>query len=221
MKNYYYSDDNKKAVGPHSLEHLTELLEKGEIKKSTLIIAEGEKEWISYSQLMDHIHHSKSTAYVASKFDHVYEKAANLNFKDFMIGMIMILASSFTLPWTLICGAFANVSEWGKNKTLPIAFSDVPVLTYLTVVLRPLWIISTFLMGIIFATSSLFWNFNNNFFGISYRYEISDRILHFMGYLLGTYLSIFVVGLVFDIISLITGMANNVKEINRKTRSLE
>lgn len=46
------------------------------------------------------------------------------------------------------------LKEWGKNKTLTISFSDVPELTYLTVVLRPLWIIPTFLLGIVFATSS-------------------------------------------------------------------
>jgi len=50
--NYFYLDDQRKNIGPVTLEELQELQKMGLIKSNTLIIAKGEKEWISFSKLL-------------------------------------------------------------------------------------------------------------------------------------------------------------------------
>jgi ribosomal protein L40E len=49
---YFYLDNERKNIGPVTLEQLQELQKNGQIKSNTLIIAKGEKEWIPLSKLL-------------------------------------------------------------------------------------------------------------------------------------------------------------------------
>lgn len=202
---YYYSDANNKPVGPVTVEQLRQLAQDGVINNYTNVIVEGTSNWVPYGDIVASQQGNEVAARIAQQARNMGAALGQFNWGAFFFGLLLVLIQGFILPYNLLKQAAATLSAWGKSKVLPTGQSDLPVLTFLTVVIRPAVHILFTACAFLFATV--------------FAYEASgmgERLGIFIGLLILIYFANFYVGLVFDAVSCIVGIANGVKSIERR-----
>ena len=217
MSKYLYADANQKPVGPVSLEALDHLCKESLISERTLIIEEGGSSWVAYGDLLKKRRNEQRASAVVDQVEKVGKVVRSLPWVDFFVGFVLIIIQVLTLPWVLIKGAAALVVEWGAKRELPTSQSEVPVLTFLTVVLRPLWVLLAVFFGVIICISSLFMDRTYYWFWGSVSRTPVDRIAEFIVGIGGVYFGVILISFCFDLASLFIGMANSLKEMSRKS----
>lgn len=217
--NYYYSNTEKKPTGPVSLADLQRLAATGTIASSTPVIREGSPSWSTWGEVyrVDTPTSTQSqipapepdaTAIVADK---VVNSVKSLPIGDALVGILLIVVSFFTTPFTVLVRACTNLAEWGKARRLPTSESEIPVLTYLTIVGRPLahvlWFLFLFLGGIVvlFTGSPL-----------SHYYNFGEAIVMMLLCWLLAYFGQLLVGLICESGSVLVRMANDINKIAKR-----
>jgi len=131
-----------------------------------------------------------------------------------VIGILLIVVSFFTTPFTVLVRACMNLAEWGKARRLPTAESEIPVLTYFTVVGRPLahvlWLCVLFIAGIVMLFSGGI--FAPRYYGYSFGSAFGTMLLCW----LAAYFGQLVVGLICESGSVLVRMANDVNKIAKR-----
>ena len=159
--NYYYANTEKKPTGPVSFADLQKLATAGAITASTPVIREGSPSWSTWGEVAKTDAPTSSlsqgtasepdaTTIVADK---VMNSVKSMPIGDILIGILLILISFFTTPFTVLVRACKNLAEWGDSRHLPTSESEIPVLTYFTIVGRPLahvmWLVILVIAGIV------------------------------------------------------------------------
>lgn len=159
--NYYYANSEKKPTGPVSFADLQKLAASGVITASTPVIREGAPSWSTWGEVASTdaptstlsrvpAPEPDATAIVADK---VMSSVKSMPIGDILIGILLILISFFTTPFTVLLRACKNLAEWGESRHLPTSESEIPVLTYFTIVGRPLahvmWLVIFVIAGIV------------------------------------------------------------------------
>lgn len=206
--NYYYANTEKKPTGPVSFADLQKLAAAREIGSSTPVIREGTSSWSTWGEVAKTdapastpsqvpAPEQDATAIVADK---VVSSVKSLPIGDALIGILLIVVSFFTTPFTVLVRACNNLAEWGKARRLPTAESEIPVLTYFTVVGRPLahvlWLFGCFIAGIVML--------------------FTGAIIMLPLFWLAAYFGQLVVGLVCESGSVLVRMANDVNKIAKR-----
>jgi hypothetical protein len=214
---YYYSDASNQPVGPVTLEQLRGLAEEGVINDDTNVIVEGTHDWIRYGNLVAGQQSSEVAARIAQQARSVGAVLGKFNWGAFFFGLLLVLVQVFVLPYELLKKAGTTLSSWGKSKVLPTAQSDLPVLTFLTVVIRPAVHVIVTAWAFYKDCRFLFTGeISLMFLPIHFAQSAGERVGYFLLILILIYFANLYIGLAFDVISVVVGIANSVKNIERR-----
>lgn len=220
MNRYFYADSENKPRGPFTLAELSQLASTGVISNSTNVILEGADTWIKWERVQTSESSAEIAQAVIAKASQMGENLKTFDWSGFFFGLFLVVVEYFVLPYALLRRAAADLSAWGRRRILPTATSDLPVLTFLTVVTRPaahvLWTAYYGFKAVKFLVDG---KVTMSFFGLFSSYqqvEFPDRLYYFIGMCLSAYFANFLIGLVFDALSLLVTMANSLKKIERK-----
>jgi GYF domain 2 len=214
---YYYSDASNKSVGPVTLEQLRQLAHDHVIDNETNVIVEGSTDWVRYGDVVAGEQTSEMAAKIAQQARSVGVALGRFKWGAFLSGFLFALLQTLDLPYVLLKKAVTTLSDWGQSRMLPSAQSDVPVLTFLTVVMRPV-------VHVVYTVWALYKDFRFLFTGeislafipINFAESVGERIGYFLLILLAVYFFNIAIGFVFDVWSVIVGIANSVKNIERR-----
>ncbi len=217
---YYYADKDNKPVGPLTITELRKLAGSGVISGSTNIIAEGATAWNNWDQIQAVESRAEIADSVVMKATQIGEGLKRYDWGGFLFGLLLVMLEYLILPYALLKKAGADLSEWGRKRMLPTATSELPVLTFLTVVTRPavhiLWTAYYTIKALIFLANG---KLETSFFGLFASYqqvEFPDRLYYFLGMCVAVYFMNFLIGLIFDALSLLVSMANSLTKLERK-----
>jgi hypothetical protein len=221
--NYYYSNTNKQPTGPVSFADLQKLAETGAITAGTPVIAEGASQWTTWGEVQKSASGAApvqptpapaSADPSALMAERVVSSMRSMPIGDALFGILLILVSFFTTPYTVLVRACTNLAEWGQARRLPTSESEIPVLTYFTIVGRPLahvlWLCGFFIAGIVMLfTGGIF---QNRYYGYSFGSALGMMLLCW----LVAYFGQLVVGLLCESGSVLIRMANDVNKIAKR-----
>ena len=137
---------------------------------------------------------------------------SHFGFGSMIFGILLVFLEYFILPWRLIKRSALTLASWGRSRILPTGQSDLPILTFITVLYRPIVHVLVTVIGILFVVVV----------GIITMFHHSDQdsFMHGMCILIvgpiAVYLVNFYIGLIFDVISIVVQMANSLRNIERK-----
>lgn len=114
------------------------------------------------------------------------------SFVEFLKGLLLVILQVLMLPYRLILSSFESLGKWGRNGKLPSTDSEFPVITFITIDLKPFAIIFVCVMAILLAIPS---------FGSS---------------LIVGYLLLPLVAYWFEILAMFVAAVNSLKKIERK-----
>lgn len=195
---YYYSIGDK-PTGPVTLEELKNLRAQGLINDMTKVIREGEASWSEYYKIAGG---SLPISY-GSSFD-----VGKLS-----LGIWLFIKKIFTLSWEIVRRSAIEVAEWGNKRALPTDESELPVITFIAIVSKP---IAIFLYCIGVVLAALVWPI---------IFLVSGEVLYapfaFIGLLVGGYLALPIIALYFDLIALGVLTVNKISNIERKLKNNE
>jgi polyferredoxin len=135
---------------------------------------------------------------------------AKFDFGSSLFGLLLVIVEIFVLPWRLIKGAACTLASWGSSRRLPTSESSLPVATFITIVLRPAYhILLTVIGGLVVVVMSLHEMF-------SHEGSFIEGVGELIGGIVAIYFANFIVGAIFDWISILVQMANSLKNIERK-----
>jgi hypothetical protein len=219
MNKYYYADKDNKSVGPCTPADLRKLAGEGTINGLTNVILEGASTWSTWGEVQATESQAETIQAVAGKASQAGERLRSFDWGGLLMGLLLVIVEYLILPYFLLRRAAATLAEWGRNRTLPSETSELPVLTFLTVVCRPavhvLWTLYYTVKALIFLTDGR----PKAFFDIFEReaqVDFPDRVYYFIGLCAFTYFMNFLIGLLFDALSLLVNMANSLKKIEKK-----
>jgi uncharacterized integral membrane protein len=106
MKNYYYSDENSKPIGPVSIDELDALFAKQQINHSTPVIGEGDEKWSEYRtiQRVKAIEASPTVRGIR------YDPKVIQKFADLLYSRADFIVMVFVLVFMLIGAVFGAVA---------------------------------------------------------------------------------------------------------------
>ena len=216
MSTYYYSDANNQPIGPYPLSELRNLARSGVITGATLVIEHGSSTWRTWSDIEAEQRPAEIAQAVVSQArqiqGHVQASLAEVEWGSALYGLFLVILQFLILPYTVIRKSLVDLTTWGKENRLPSSVSDLPILTFLAVVLRPPVIV----LYLVFGTLGLLYVVIRGTDQYGSQTDIGTRIGIFIGGLIIIYFNSCVIALVFDLISVAIGMANNLRKIAEK-----
>jgi hypothetical protein len=233
MKKYFYADSSNTPQGPFTLDELRGLAANATINATTMICAEGDPAWTTWAQLAAMTGaHSKSsdeadpalTAWVQSAEGQpqaggqpqtmavaqvgggqASQAATTVEWGSLFRALLMIILKQFTLPYELLRKSALDLTEWGSKRTLPSSRSDLPVMTFIVVVMRPLWhlilTVAGFLAGLAFLLDNG---------------RLTEKLPWCMLCWVAGYFGNVVLGFFFDSAAVFVQMANSLKRIETR-----
>jgi len=220
MRKYYYADKDGKPVGPYTLVDLRRLAQDGTIDASTNVIPEGASTWTTWGEVHAVESEAETIQAVAGRASEAGRRLRGYDWAGLFMGLLLVIIEYLVLPFFLLKRAAATLAEWGRSRTLPTKASELPVLTFLTVMTRPavhiLWSLYYVVKALIFVVDgrlrvSLF-----GFFESEQQVDFPGRLYYFVGMCVSAYFMNFFIGLFFDALSLLVNIANSLKKIERK-----
>ncbi len=179
----YYKNKAGNEAGPVSTDELLKLEAQGLISNETEVRPHSGAEWQTWGEFR------------------LQNKDVNkANAFGFLMGIWTIVLKFFLLPFELVINAYKQVLSWGISGSLPTAESDVPVLTFITIVFRPVVHLLSVLCGILWAVWAL----------------VHGQIPVMIIALIQTYFAQIAIAIVFEIYSLLISIANNIKKMADK-----
>ena len=228
---YYYADAQNQTHGPCTREELEQLARRGVLTARSRVIEHGGQTWSTWAAIEASFAPPAAAAPPLARAEVAppetrYPVSASrelISASAVLYGLLLVLIQYFILPYTLLVQALRDLSLWGRQHALPTTQSDTPVLTFVTVVLRPPTHVTITLGITALAVLELldgirFLLTSNSFFlfGQS-RFEL---FLSLIGNLLGTvalaYLSNLFIAFFFEISAFFILLANNVRRIAEK-----
>ena len=222
---YYYASANNQPTGPVSLADLQKLASEGKINASTAIIPEGASAWTTWAELSNTASPSPTSpaanaapdasAVMAEK---VVQTVKSMPIGDMLIGTLLVFLSFFTTPFAVLSRSFSNLAEWGSARRLPTSDSELPVLTYFTIVGRPLahvaWLVVWFLIGIVslFSGGMSLTSSREIFPSYNFGKAIAGMAICW----LIAYFGQLVVGWIVESVSVVVRLANDVNKIAKR-----
>jgi hypothetical protein len=152
---YYYTNSANQPVGPVDRSELDRLADQGTIHAQTSVLPEGGQTWSTYAQLQQGAGGEVAAA-LATQVSSAAQAIRQFSWSGLAFGMLLSLVSWLTLPATVLSSAARELADWGRQKTLPTAASDLPVLTFLVIVLRNLTLVLFFTILVICSVLCLF-----------------------------------------------------------------
>jgi hypothetical protein len=206
MTMYHYADENQKTFGPVSLDELRKLAQEGIITADTYVISEGQTTWIRYGDLITTAGEAAVAEAIASRMQQMGKVLSKFRWGDLFFGLLLVLINVLTLPFHLLKRSAMSLANWGENRTLPTAQSDLPVLTFLIVVLRPVFHLLFTVLGVLGCLGYV----------LTSQQPPGEKVVILLLVPVGIYLFNFAIGFFFDCISVFIVMANSLKNIERK-----
>ena len=240
MSRYYYAGPDKKPVGPFTTEEVSKLVEEGKINDNTYLIGEGQTTWVRYADWKAAQGSAEAAEAIARKAQQVKTAISKFDFGSSIFGLLLVIVEIFVLPWRLISRAAVTLATWGSSRILPTSQSELPVATFITVVLRPaVHMFLTVIGGLVIVGYSLYLIVGGisdsaahhrpahhqpaSMFGDSTSDSASAEhgsvlggIRTLIGGLLAVYFANLLIGAIFDSLSIAVLMANSLRNIERK-----
>jgi len=210
MSKFYYAGSDKKPVGPFSSEEVRKLVDDGKINDNTYLIGEGQTTWVRYADWIAAQGTAEAAEAIARKAQQMRTAISKFDFGSSIFGLLLVVVEIFVLPWRLIKGAAGTLASWGSSRILPTSQSDLPVVTFITVVLRPAVHMLLTVIGWLGVIGFSIYQM------CSRNGSVSDGFRTLIGGLVAVYFANLLVGLIFDSISIAIQMANSLKNIERK-----
>jgi hypothetical protein len=215
---YYYASANNQTTGPVERSELDRLAREGVISAATAVIPEGSQTWTTYGQLQQDAAVSAAASAIAAGVSTATAALRTFSWGSFLFGLLLAVLNCLTLPARVLTGAARELAQWGRERTLPLATSDVPVLTYLVIVLRNVTLVVTFAVVTLLAVLALFGA------GPLYRYggygyggwNAWAAFGGFLGGMLAAYFGSLLIALWFELLSITVRIANDVKRIAQR-----
>ena len=132
---YYYTNQNHQPTGPVTFAQLQKLAADGVINSATAIIREGSKEPTTWGVVATSDAPATDVNVMAA--ERMVSTIKDLPVGDALFGALLVFFSFWTTPACVLRRSILNLAEWGKNRALPTSESELPVLTYSTIVGRP------------------------------------------------------------------------------------
>jgi len=205
---YYASQKTSRTEGPVALDALRQLAATGVISHKTPVIEEGAQQWSSWGDMLHSESVAKTAAATVEKVKSLQAQSATYSWGDFMVGVLLVITCFLLIPWQLIKKSADDLCEWGRTNSLPTSLSDIPTLTALCIVPRP---IAHFIWTLACPTTAIHSAFSCN-------YEPTTKLgIVTMGILMG-YFGNIIVGLAFDCAIVSVSIANNLKQITQNLK---
>lgn len=220
---YYYANAQNQPTGPLDLDGLAALSRAGTITDQTNVIAEGSQTWTSYGLVRTGATSAAIADALAAKVSRATEAARSFSWGEMLFGMLLVVISNLVLPWTLLKHAADELTQWGKERLVPSATSDLPALTQTLVVARPMAHVVFTVIMVIFAVLALFGT------GLMYhlpltvedalgrQYEAQYSFGHALGTsvvaLLFAYFGNLFIGLIYEAGGLLVRIANDIRRL--------
>jgi hypothetical protein len=212
MKNYFYADSSDNPQGPFAYAQLKELAASGTILADTKVCSEGDAAWATWADVENVERQAEMVQHLADGADQIRRVITGIAWGALLLALLLILLQFFTMPWSLLRKAAHDLTEWGRRRMLPSARSELPVLTFLMVVLRPAVHLVCTLAFLLVGLFTLF--HRSGFMGM--ERGLTERIFSCLGIWLLGYFSNVVIGFFFDSISVFVQMANSLKKLEPK-----
>lgn len=182
---YYYKDESGTESGPHSKTIMDAYEKEGKVGATTLVRTE-EGEFKSWSEWCEEL--AKSSA---------AERGFWL-----ALGMacLYVLLELVTLPYTVLRKTVKTLAQWGQAGELPSKESELPVLTFFLVALKPFAVLMVIPVGLIISLTMLS---GAGFFA-------------FLFGLIMTYFALAYVSLTFELLSIAVNAVNALIDIKNK-----
>lgn len=210
---YYYSPKANETAGPVEAAELNQLAATGAIDDSTPVIAEGQQIWTTYGA----IRHGESTRAAADAVAAGVNRAAaslrQFSWGSFFFGILLSLLGWFTLPWAVFVSACRELATWGRDRTLPTGTSDMPIMTFLAIVVRNIVIVVVALTNTVLSVLVLF---GNGPLHKGYGWNATSAFGGFAFSLLAGYFSLIVVAFGFEVFAWGVRVANDLKKIAQR-----
>lgn len=182
---YYYKDETGTESGPHSKIIMDAYEKEGKIDTTTLVrTEEGEyKAWSDWSEELAKTSAAERGFWLA-------------------LGMacLYVLRELVTLPYTVLRKAIKTLAQWGQAGELPSKESELPVLTFFLVALKPFAVLLALPVGLIISLMMLG---GGGFFP-------------FLFGLIMTYFALAYVSLTFELLSIAVNAVNALIDIKNK-----
>ncbi|MBK8477066.1 MAG: DUF4339 domain-containing protein [Opitutaceae bacterium] len=210
MKKYYYTNQNQQPTGPVSFAELQQLAAAGVIKSDTAIVGEGSKEPTTWGGLA--ASEAPKTDVNALAAERMLSSMKELPVGDALFGALLVFFSFWTTPATVLRRSILNLAEWGRNRALPTSESELPVLTYSTIVGRPtahlLWFACFWLGGFYWFIAG-----GGSYYG---GFNIVSAILSLLGSWAVAYFGQYIVGFLYESLSIMIRVANDVSKLAKR-----
>lgn len=121
MKNYYYSDENSKPIGPVSIDELDALFAKQQINHSTPVIGEGDEKWSEYRtiQRVKAIEASPTVRGIR------YDPKVIQKFADLLYSRADFIVMKYVLIFLLIGAVFGAVALGVAMNSIPFGVAGM------------------------------------------------------------------------------------------------
>lgn len=215
---YYYTNSSNQPVGPVERAELDQLAARGVIKPETSIVAEGSQAWGRYADLLRAEPANAAAAAIASGVSRASAALQTFSWGSMAFGLLLSLLSWLTLPSTVLTSAARELADWGRLRILPSASSDLPVLTFLVVILRNASLVISFTVCVICAVLSIF-GVGPFYHGSLWTNSSWNAGYAFGGFVIGMLVAYFgqlAVALWFEMLSIGVRIANDVKRIAQR-----
>jgi len=210
MSKLFYAGADRKPVGPFTTEEVHKLVDEGKINDNTFLISEGQTTWVRYADWKAAQGTAEAAEAIARKAQQMKTAISKFEFGSSIFGLLLVIVEIFVLPWRLISRSATTLASWGSSRILPTSQSDLPVATFITVVLRPaVHILLTVIgwLGVVIYSIYLMCSRNSS---------VSDGIKMLVVGFPTVYFANLLVGAIFDVISIGIQMANSLRNIEKK-----
>lgn len=140
-------------------------------------------------------HHSAAAAAVRAR-------AGRAGIVPFVVGFSLSVAQILMLPLAVLKLSGRDLARWGRLKRLPCEDSDLPVLTFLSIVLKPVAHFVVFLGGLGMGIFQL---------------AVQREIVYASIILLCCYLGQIVLSILFESVAITIRIANHLKNLDERT----
>lgn len=213
---YHYTNAQNQPVGPVELAELSRLASQGLIDDDTPVIADGGQTWSTYGAVRSGAATSAAAEAVAAGVGRATSALRSFSWGSLIYGLLLALLGWLSLPWTVLSSAARELAVWGRERTLPLAGSDVPVLTFGVVVLRNATLVLAAFFTVLFAILSLTGRGPFYFSFDRYNWQAQPALVGFFGGLLAGYFAQVAIALSFELTSLGVRMANDLKALAKR-----
>lgn len=221
---YYYTNSANQPVGPVDIDELARLEQAGTISENCNVIAEGSTKWIPYRELKGGAATAKVADALAKGVGRATEAACSFSWGSMLFGMLLVIISGLTLPWTILANAARELAQWGKDRLVPSSTSDLPALTQVLIVARPfthvvfttvmvfIAVLTLFGTGPVYGAVRGLQQFEYGYEGYSLTRALSSTAT----LLFAAYFGNWVIAFVYELSGLLVRIANEVRRISAR-----